>query len=184
MANITLITADKLGKGLAINPATKLVDTRLSTDAGNILRYGTDNGLLASVESSPSGSPIVWTDLTMLGNWQSGSYGKNIRIGRDSSNNIWLEGVIYNGTGASIAANNYFSAIPSEYILRGYTDSASLWLLPHTIGNVLVAGSALIPYLKLQYSGGEMRFALSVAVPAYAAISFPLCIIGEAAYPV
>ena len=184
MTDISLITTDKLGKGLVINPITSLMDTSLSTDSGNILRYGTDNGLMASVEPSPNSSVIVWTDLTMLGNWQSGSYGKQLRIGIDSSNNIWLEGVVTNGTGSSIAANNYFSAIPTAYTLSGYTDSASLYQLPHTIGNLSVAGSALIPYLKLQYSGGTMKFALSAAIPAYATVSFPPCIIGGAAYPV
>lgn len=180
MTDISLITTDKLGKGLAINPITSLVDISLSTDSGNILRYGTDNGLLASIEYNPAGSLISWTDLTLLGNWQSGVYGKNLRIGKDSSNNIWLEGVIFNGTGASIAANNYFAAIPYAYMLRGYTETASLYLLPHTIANVLLAGSTLIPYLKLQYSASVMKFALSVAIPANAAIHFPLCIIGEA----
>ena len=70
MTDISLITTDKLGKGLAINPITSLVDTSLSTDSGNILRYGTDNGLLASIEYNPAGSLISWTDLTLLGNWQ------------------------------------------------------------------------------------------------------------------
>ena len=181
MTDISLITTDKLGKGLLINPFTSLLDTSLSTDSGNILRYGTDNGLMASVESSPSGSPIVWTDLTMLSNWQSGSYGKNLRIGKDTSNNIWLEGVVFNATGASIAANNYFSDIPSEYILRGYTESTSLYQLPHTIGNVLLAGSVLVPYLKLRYYQGVMKFALSAAIPVGGIVNFPLCIIGEAA---
>ena len=184
MTDISLITTDKLGKGLVINPTTKLLDASLSTDSGNILKYGTDNGLLATVESSPSGSVITWTDLTMLGNWQSGLFGKNIRIGIDSSNNIWLEGVIYNGGSASIAANNYFSEIPSAYILKGFGDSTSLCQLSHTIGNVLLAGSVLVPYLKLQYFNNVMKFALSAAIPVNGIVQFPLCIIGEAAYPV
>lgn len=181
MTNISVLTTDKLGKGLLINPVTSLLDTSLSTDSGNILRYGTDNGLLVSIESSPTGSPISWTDLGMTGNWISGAYGKNLRIGKDTSNNIWLEGVLYNGVGASIAANNYFSTIPSEYILRGYTESTSLYQLPHTIGNVILAGSVLVPYLKLQYYQGVMKFALSTAIPVGGIVNFPLCIIGEAA---
>ena len=45
MSDISLIAANKIGKGLTINPITGLLDVQLSSDSGNITEFGTDNGL-------------------------------------------------------------------------------------------------------------------------------------------
>lgn len=47
-----------LGKGHVQNAITKLIDVLLSTDAGNALTYGTDNGLLYM----PAGLTVLQTD--------------------------------------------------------------------------------------------------------------------------
>lgn len=41
-----IIAVSNLGKGLVINPITKLLDVSVSTDAGNIIVYGSDNGVM------------------------------------------------------------------------------------------------------------------------------------------
>ena len=45
MSDISVIAANKIGKGLTINPITGLLDVQLSSDSGNITEFGTDNGL-------------------------------------------------------------------------------------------------------------------------------------------
>jgi hypothetical protein len=54
-----LVTTGDLGKGLRINPATKLADAFTSTDANNAILFGTDNGLKVDISSkfnNPTGT--------------------------------------------------------------------------------------------------------------------------------
>ena len=49
---IVLLTSN-IGKGLVINPITKLLDVNISTDAGNTVVYGSDNGMMVADTISP-----------------------------------------------------------------------------------------------------------------------------------
>lgn len=48
-----IIAVSNLGKGLVINPVTKLLDVSVSTDAGNIIVYGSDNGVMVPDTVTP-----------------------------------------------------------------------------------------------------------------------------------
>lgn len=68
-----IVTTANLGKGLLVNSITKLVDVFISTDSGNTLKFGSDNGLynqttlpiLAADPSSPTNGQ-VWVKQTIV----------------------------------------------------------------------------------------------------------------------
>ena len=41
-----VIAVSNIGKGLVVNPITKLLDVSISTDANNTIVYGSDNGMM------------------------------------------------------------------------------------------------------------------------------------------
>ena len=61
MSDISVIAADKIGKGLTINPITGLLDVQLSSDSGNITEFGTDNGL----KTINGADGITWEDVAL-----------------------------------------------------------------------------------------------------------------------
>lgn len=182
MTDINVVTTDKLGKGLAINPVTGLLDVALSADAHNTAGFGSDNGVLVLPQGASSGASVTWQYLTAIGTswYPMGANGglQPLRVGRDTNGNIWLEGAMCNTSASQIAANNYFAELPQEYWIAGMLESSSLYQLSNTIANLLVAGNTTVPYLKMQYYQGHQKLAVSVAVPATGTLYFPLCIIG------
>jgi hypothetical protein len=58
-----LVSTGDLGKGLRINPATKLADAFTSTDANNAISYGNDNGLKVDISgkfNKPTGTALQY----------------------------------------------------------------------------------------------------------------------------
>lgn len=43
-----ILLVSNLGKGLGVNQVTNLVDVSISSDSGNVLGFGSDNGLKAT----------------------------------------------------------------------------------------------------------------------------------------
>lgn len=62
-----IIAVSNLGKGLVINPVTKLLDVSVSTDAGNIIVYGSDNGLYVP-DLQPLLDDALLQDIILSGN--------------------------------------------------------------------------------------------------------------------
>lgn len=188
MPNIDVVTTDKLGKAIAVNPVTKLLDVQVSSDADNVLEFGNDNGLKVS-PALQSGAP-VWQELTLISGLYHGFASNNpvvsthFQIGKDSDGFIWLKGSVHNGSGASIAANTYFTEIPSDYHLAGYGRSASAYQLSNCVVNNGVAGNTTVAYLKMQYApAGTQKFAVSIALASGMGFSIPPQVIGFALYP-
>ena len=61
---IKVVLAQDLGKGLTVSSVDSKVVVKLSNDPGNILEYGTDGGVFATVDTTVDTTAFVTTDAT------------------------------------------------------------------------------------------------------------------------
>ena len=187
MSDISVIAADKIGKGLTINPITGLLDVQLSSDSGNITEFGTDNGL-KTINGANGVEGIAWENVELTSAFypyfpsNNPVTPTNMQIGKDVHGNIWLKGAFINISGASQPANTYFGEISSNMFLAGYTEATGLYQLANVPVNIASAPSTTVMYLRMQFYQNRQRFALSGAMAANMCVTIPQQIIGFAAY--
>ena len=184
MSDISVIAANKIGKGLTINPITGLLDVQLSSDSGNITEFGTDNGL----KTINGADGITWEDVALTSAFypyfptNNPTAPTNMQIGKDTHGNIWLKGAFINISGASQAANTYFGEISSDMFLAGYPEATGLYQLANVPVNIVLAANTTVMYLRMQFYQNRQRFALSGAMAANMCVTIPQQIIGFAAH--
>ena len=191
MSDISLIAANKIGKGLTINPITGLLDVQLSSDSGNITEFGTDNGL----KTINGADGITWENVALTSAFypyfpsNNPIAPTNMQIGKDTHGNIWLKGAFINISGASQAANTYFGEISSNMFLAGYPENTGFYQLTNVPVNIVLAYNSgvlasdpVVMYLRMQFYQYRQRFALSNAITANMCVTIPQQIIGFAAY--
>ena len=191
MSDISLIAANKIGKGLTINPITGLLDVQLSSDSGNITEFGTDNGL----KTINRADGITWENVALTSAFSpyfpsnNPITPTNMQIGKDTRGNIWLKGAFINKSGVSQAANTYFGEISSNMFLAGYPEAAGFYQLTNVPVNIVLAYNSgvlasdpVVMYLRMQFYQYRQRFALSGTMTANMCVTIPQQIIGFAAY--
>lgn len=183
MADISILTLDQIGNGLAINQSTSKLDVLLSEDPRNMLRLSNDNKLFINgiyVEKIPDGNNIVWSNVTISDPAvRSGLADSSnlLQIGKDLAANIWIRGAITN-TGASIPANTLVFSIPSEFEISNYPDSGSFYQMAPVQSTL--AGNTTALFLRMQYYNYLQNFAFSGALATNVSFIFQPTIIGRA----
>lgn len=186
MEDIRILTADKIGNTLQINPSDGVVNVSLSDDPTNMIRVDDQNKLIVKglfVEKIPDYNNIAWTDVTILNsNIKSGlSDSSNpLQMGKDVSGNIWIKGGITN-TSSSVAAGITVASIPSDYELSGYMDSAALYQLCPI--QSMLAGNTTAIFLRLESYNYQQSLAFSAALGTNVSFFIQPTIIGKAKYP-
>lgn len=184
MSDISLIAANKIGKGLKINPITGLLDVQLSRDSGNITAFGTDNGL----KTINGADGITWENVELTSAFSpyfpsnNPITPTNMQIGKDTHGNIWLKGAFINKSGVSQPANTYFGEISSNMFLAGYPENTGLYQLSNVPVNIVSTSNLSVIYLRMQFYQYRQRFALSGAMATNMCVTIPQQIIGFAAY--
>lgn len=149
----TLLTLGKLGKGLVPNAVTKLLDVLLSTDSGNVLTFGTDNGICYI----PAGLTLVkqaeFFTTTTLTSQTNGGWKKDAKA-------KWIV-VIAVGGGASGSCFNSYSQTSSggagePGAVEVYSGPASEF--PATADVVIGTGGAAPTTVTTSVDGGDSQF--------------------------
>ena len=184
MSDISLIAANKIGKGLTINPITGLLDVQLSSDSGNITEFGTDNGL----KTINVAGGITWENVALTSAFSpyfptnNPTAPTNMQIGKDTHGNIWLKGAFINKSGAPKPSNTYFGEISRNMFIDGYPESTGFYQLTNVLVNIVLTSNSGAMYLRMQFYQNRQRFALSGSLSANMCAIIPQQIIGFAAY--
>ena len=113
-----------IGKGLVLNPITKLLDVLLSTDSGNSLQFGSDNGLFAPVDSTIRssvtlnlGSLPVYSKKLSFSNAAAKTTSTIALFPRPISDELEMDGLICSaGCSVDGVIDVYIAAIPGPIV--------------------------------------------------------------------
>ena len=185
MNDIQILTLDKIGKALGIDPNSGNLNIQLSNSPKNVLEFDENNNLLVRgifIENIPDHNNIVWTDIVITdANVLAGmsDSSNRLQVGKDLLGNIWMRGAITN-IGGTLSANSVIGKIPDDYHIAGYSDTPGFCQLA-AIQSTL-AGNTTALYLRLQNYYGEQNFAFSGNFATNVSFIMPPTIIGKAKY--
>lgn len=120
-----------LGDGLTYNDTGNTLDVELSTDSGNVLAFGTDDGLYLGIGSESNACTAVMTcvagnvDDTLAYNTTTGELGAAISTQAGNQLTLGNDGALYAGDGADPQADCFRTVdqLPDTGILGGNVGS-------------------------------------------------------------
>ncbi len=187
MPDIKILTLDKIGKGLNIDPNSGNLDLKISEDPRNALKVNEStrelfvNGF--QVEIVPDANTIVWlnADLTYPG-IQSGmsDLSNPLQIGKDLLGNIWIRGALTNVSGGTISPNTEVATIPVDSELSGYQEAYDFYQLSAIQSSL--AGNTTALFLRFREYNYKQSIAFSGNWVTNVSFIIQTSIIGRAKY--
>lgn len=186
MTDIRIMTLDKIGKGLKVDPNSGSLDVELSKDPRNVLKIDTTNNTLmvsgVFVENVPNESSIAWKSIEITNPYiRSGMADSSnpLQVGKDLLGNIWMRGAVTN-TGSAIAANTVIGTVPVEYELSNYPEDYGFFQLAAIQSSL--AGNTTALFLRFQNVNYLQSLAFSGSMATNVSFMMQPTIIGKAKY--
>lgn len=185
MGDIHILTLDKIGRALRIDPNSGNLDIYLSDDPRNALKIGPDNKLVVNglfVEDIPRENAIVWTGVNITDpNLQAGmaDLSNPLQVGKDVLGNIWMRGAVTNKGGA-LAANSIVAIIPSDFSVSNYAEDYGFFQMGAIQSSL--AGNTTALFLRMQNYNYQQSLAFSGSMATNVSFVMQPTIIGKAKY--
>ena len=189
MPDIKILTLDKIGNSLSIDPNTGNLDIKISQNPNNVLKIDakTHELFVAGYEFqvTPNAETILWNPITIDPSYpdiKSGmaDFSNPMQIGKDLHGNIWLRGALTNNTGSAIAANTPIASVPVEWEVSSFTETYDFYQLGAIQSSV--AGNTAALFLRFRQLNYKQEIAFSGSWPASASFIIQPTIIGRARY--
>ncbi|MDH0826572.1 hypothetical protein N5C97_08670 [Acinetobacter johnsonii] len=186
MPDIQVLTLDKVGGGLIIEPNTGELEVLVSKDPRNILKVNTTTKELFvngySVDVIPSENSIIWINVDILDlNIKSGMSDSSnpLQVGKDLLGNIWVRGALTN-IGSALPANSIVAKIPVDCELSNYPNSYDFFQL--TAIQSSLAGNSTALFLRFRDYDYQQSIAFSGNWATNVSFMINPTIIGKARY--
>lgn len=189
MPDIRILTLDKIGNSLNIDPDTGNLEIKISKNPDNVLKVDNQTKELFvsgyEVQVTPDANTIIWNPVTIDPYYPDVRPGmadlsNPMQVGKDLHGNIWLRGALTNNTGSAIAANTSVASVPVDWESSDFSETYDFYQLGAIQSSV--AGNTTALFLRFRQLNHKQEIAFSGNWAANASFMIQPTIIGRARY--